>query len=138
MKTKSNNLQKKLQTKAAIQWYLQVGWQFGTLTGPSHVREILKIDRVTYHRWSTGRAAAPYTALELLRLHAFGEPPGGRSTAWRGIRFFNDRLITEDGREFTPADIKAAFMWRKMAFNNLDAPARREIYSELRSIYKQA
>jgi hypothetical protein len=138
MKTKSRNNENKIDTKSKIEWYLRVGWHFGTITGPRHVMEILNIDRFTYYRWSTGRSCAPYAALELLRLHAFGEPPGGRSSAWRGIRFFNDRLITDDGREFTPADIKAVFMWRQMAFNNLDAHSRREIYTELKAIYRQA
>lgn len=138
MKTKSNNIESRLNTKATIEWYLRVGWHFGTISGPSKIIEILQIDRVTYYRWSTGKAAAPYSALELLRLHAFGEPPGGRSQAWRGFRFCTDRLITEDGREFSPADLKAVFFWKQMAFNSLDAPARREIYSELRAIYAQA
>ena len=138
MKTKSNNIENKLKTKGAIAWYLRVGYHYGTISGPKKIMEILQIDRVTYYRWSTGKAAAPYSALELLRLHAFGEPPGGRSQAWREFRFLNDRIITDDGREFSPADLKAVFFWKQMAFNNLDAPARREIYSELRAIYAQA
>lgn len=138
MKTKSKNIEKKLATKAAIEWYLRVGFHFGTITGPRKIMDILQIDRVTYYRWSTGKVAAPYTALELLRLHAYGEPPGGRSSAWRGFRFFNDKLITEDGRELSPADLKAVFIWRQMAFSNLDAHGRRDLYSELRQIYRQA
>jgi hypothetical protein len=138
MKTKSNNIENKLSTKATLDWYLRVGYHFCTITGTHQARDILQVDRVTFYRWQTGKAAAPYTALELLRLHAFGEPPGGRSSAWRGFRFFNDKLITDDGRELTPADLKAVFFWKQMAFNQLDAPARREIYSELRAIYAQA
>lgn len=138
MKTKSRNIENKLHTKATIQWYLRIGAHFGTIKSGHHIQEILHIDRVTYHRWSTGKTAAPYSALELLRLHAFGEPPAGRSAAWRGFRFHNDRLITEDGRSLSPADLKAVFFWKQMAFNQLDAHARREIYTELRAIYARA
>ena len=138
MKTKSKSIENKLTTKAAIDWYLRVGFHNGTLTGPTHAREILNVDRVTFYRWTTGKSAAPYTALELLRLHAFGEPPGGRTSTWRGFKFMSDRLITEDGRELTPADLKAVFFWKQMAFSKLDQHARQEIYSELRSIYARA
>ncbi len=138
MKTKSNRTQNKLITKATIDWYLRVGSHYGTITGHAHAREILHVDRVTFYRWIHGKAAAPYTAMELLRLHAFGEPPAGRSAAWRGFRFYEDKLITEDGRELRPGDLKAVFFWKQMAFNQLDAPARREIYTELRAIYARA
>lgn len=138
MKTKSNEVITKSFTQAQIAWLIQVGNHYGTISGSGFIQDLLQIDRVTFYRWATGRAAAPYSALELLRLHAFGEPPGGRSSAWRGFRFYADRLITEDNRELSPADLKAVFFWKQMAFSNLDQAARREIYSELRSIYQRA
>ncbi|MGP1718163.1 MAG: DUF3653 domain-containing protein [Methylophilus sp.] len=138
MRTKSINNENKLATKSKIEWYLRVGWHFGTLNGPKDVMDILQIDRFTFYRWSTGRSCAPYAALELLRLHAFGEPPGGRSKAWRDFRFYRDRLITEDGRVLSPGDLKAVFFWKQMAFNQLDERGRREIYTELKAIYRQA
>ena len=127
----------KLNTKNTLVWYLNVGFRLGTITR-GDAMQICKVNRITFYRWLNGKAAAPASALELLRLHAFGEPPGGRSLAWRGFRFQNDRLITDDGREFSPADLKAVFYWKKMAFNQLDATARREIYKELKEIYRQA
>ncbi|MFD0930202.1 DUF3653 domain-containing protein [Methylophilus glucosoxydans] len=129
---------KKLQSKNTIEWYLTVGWHFGTITTPYKAREILQVDRVTWYRWITGKAAAPYSALELLRLHAFGEPPCGRSIAWRGFRFQNEKLIAEDGREFSPADLKAVFYWKQMAFDKLDNEGLKEIYQELKQIYRHA
>ena len=138
MKTKSIQTDNKSITQSSIAWLLQVGGLYGTVTGPRMIQDLLHIDRVTYYRWATGRVAAPYAALELLRLHAFGEPPGGRSAAWRGFRFIQDKLITEDGRELSPADLKAVFFWRQMAFSKLDGPARRDLYDELRAIYRQA
>lgn len=138
MKTKSKNTINKSATQSQIAWLIQVGNHYGTITGTNFVQDLLQVDRVTLYRWTTGRAAAPYSALELLRLHAFGEPPGGRSTAWRGFRFFADKLITPDNRELTPADLMAVFFWKQMAFNQLDTAARREIYQELRSIYQRA
>lgn len=138
MKTKSKEVITKSFTQAQIAWLIQVGNHNGTISGSGFVQDLLQIDRVTFYRWATGRAAAPYSALELLRLHAFGEPPGGRSSAWRGFRFYSDRLITEDNRELSPADLKSVFFWKQMAFSKLDQAARREIYQELRSIYQRA
>lgn len=138
MKTKSNKVENKMRTKSQIEWLLQVGHHYGTIRNSQQIQQILGIDRVTFYRWSTGKVAAPFAALELLRLHAYGEPPSGRSPAWRGFRFFDDKLITEDGREFTPADLKAVFFWKQLAFNQLNAHDRREIYTELRAIYRRA
>lgn len=134
MKTYSNNLQRKLDTKAKIRWFLQVGYQYGTVTGEQQIIEILKIDRVTLYRWMNGKAAAPYSALELLRLHAFGLPPGKRSSDWSGFRFFNNQLITEDGRELSPGDLKAVFFWKQLALSHMDNEYKKIVYSELRKL----
>lgn len=135
MDKKSDN--KKEKTKNTLCWYLSVGLHYGTLTKSDAIR-ISRVNRITFYRWLTGRAAAPEATLELIRLHAFGEPPCGRSIAWRGFRFQNEKLITEDGREFSPADLKAVFYWKQMAFNKLDIEGRREIYKELKEIYRHA
>lgn len=137
MKTKSRNELKKLHTKNTLHWYLQVGFSYGTLTVTQAI-DVCRVDKITFNRWLKGQSAAPAATLELLRLHAYGEPPAGRSTAWRGFRFQNDVLITEDCRTLTPGDLKAVFFWRQMAFNGLDAAARREIYRELKAIYARA
>lgn len=138
MKTKSKNEQNKSHTKTTIEWYLTVGHFHGTIYGHSEARKILNVNRITYYRWSTGRAAAPWAALELLRLHAYGEPPSGRSKAWRGFRFQNDLLMTEDGRALSPSDLKAVFFWKQMAMQGLSADEKREIYKELKRIYQTA
>ncbi len=128
---------KKLKTKNTLAWYLSVGFRYGTMT-KNDAFLISRVDRITFYRWLKGKAAAPEATLELLRLHAFGEPPCGRSLAWRGFRFQNEKLITEDGRELTPADLKAVFYWKQMAFNKLDTDERREIYKVMKEIYKRA
>jgi hypothetical protein len=144
MKTKSNKDQnksplelQKRDTMHTLQWYLEVGFQYGTMTKTDALR-IARVNPATFYRWLTGKATAPAATLELIRLHAFGEPPSGRSAAWRGFRFQNDQILTEDGRTLTPQDLKAVFFWRQIAFDRLDAHARREIYTELKAIYRQA
>lgn len=144
MKTKSikspNKLtaeQLKRQTMHTLNWYLDVGFQYATMTKTDALR-ISRVNPATFYRWLHGKAAAPAATLELLRLHAFGEPPGGRSSAWSGFRFQNDRIITEDGRALTTADLKAVFFWRQWVLNAATQSDRREIYAELRSIYQQA
>ena len=135
MNKKSDN--KKLKTKNTLTWYLTVGHHYGTIN-KNDAFKICRVDRITFYRWLTGKASAPEATLELLRLHAFGEPPSNRSQAWRGFRFQNDKLITEDGRLLSPADLKAVFFWKQLAFDNLDMNGRKELYKELKEIYKQA
>ncbi len=135
MKTKSNKDAKNFASMSKIHWYLKVGRHYGTIRGKKQALEIVQVNRMTFHNWITGKVCAPHSALELLRLHAFGEPPSGKSTAWRGFRFCHDRLITEDGRDLSPADMKAVFFWKQMALNNLKIQERREMYQELRKIY---
>lgn len=147
MKTKSNKNtnkfdtnHKKRRTMHTLHWYLDVGFHYGTLT-KSQAINVARVDNSTFNRWYNGKAAAPDATLELLRLHAFGEPPSASSVAWRGFRFQNDALITEDGRMLTPGDLKAVFYWKKMASSYITLLAARErtkIYANLRRIYRQA
>lgn len=132
-----NTSQLKKHTQSSINWFLDAGFQYGTIT-KSDAFQIARVDRSTWHRWLKAEAAAPAATLELLRLHAFGEPPAGRSIAWRGFRFQNDSIITPDGRTLSRNDLLAVFFWRQMAFDKMSADDRRVIYDGLRSVYQMA
>lgn len=105
-------------TKTALEWYLSAGHHYATMS-PADARAIARVNRTTFERWQKGESSAPPATLELLRLHAFGEPPNGFSKAWAGFRFQRDKLIAEHGDEWTPGDLKAVFYWKRMAFQNM-------------------
>lgn len=116
---KKNNLTRsRNSTKGALKWFIEVGYQYATMT-ETDARNIARVNRTTFDRWLKGLSSPPAATLELLRLHAYGEPPSGFSKAWAGFRFQNDKIIDESGNEFYPNDLKAVFYWRKMAFNNM-------------------
>lgn len=116
---KKNNLSRShLATRSSLSWYMDVGHHFATLT-ETQARDIARVNRTTFDRWLRGESSAPPATLELLRLHAYGEPPCGFSKAWAGFRFQHGKLIAEHGDEWTPGDLKAVFYWKKMAFQNM-------------------
>lgn len=145
MKTKSNNNtnnfdsdRKKRQTMHTLSWYLDVGYHYGTMS-KTQALHVARVNKCTFNRWLRGKAAAPDATLELLRLHAFGEPPASSSIAWRGFRFQNDALITEDGRTLTPGDLKAVFYWKQIASSymaTIQTRQRAKIYDDLRVIHQ--
>lgn len=137
MHKKQSPDQLKKHTANSLQWFFDVGYQYATMT-PADAFHIARVERTTWHRWLKAESAAPAATLELLRLHAFGEPPAGRSLAWRGFRFQNDQIITPDGRSLTAADLMAVFFWKQLVFGRASADDRREIYSGLRGIYQTA
>lgn len=136
---KNNELTRiRLNTKSTLSWFLDVGHHFGTMS-QHQAQDIARVNRTTFSRWLTGQSSAPAGIMELLRLHAFGEPPSGFSNAWAGFRFHNQKLVTPDERYLTPQDLKAAFFWKQMAFSNErsnnNGHVRPEFYNELHAIY---
>lgn len=107
-----NNLSH-LATASSISWLLDVGGFYGTLT-ETQARALAAVNRTTFTRWLRGQSSAPAATLELLRLHAFGEPPGGfGSKDWRGFRFQNGALHSPYGDIFTPAELRAFWIYRR-------------------------
>mgnify|MGYP001213505440 CR=1 FL=1 len=104
----------RFSTQSSIKWFLDVGYHLGTLT-ETHARRLVGVNRTTFDRWLRGESSAPPAALELLRLHAFGEPPGGfGSRAWDGFRFQNGFLSTPYG-DLTPGDLQSFHFYRLTA-----------------------
>lgn len=125
------------RTADSINWLLDVGWHYATLT-EGKAMDIARVDRTTWGRWMNGKTKIPAATLELLRLHAFGETMDGFSKAWAGYRFSKDRLITPDRRELRPGDLMAVFMWKQMALSNTTEEGRAAIYDKLRLIYGES
>ena len=66
--------------------------------------DIAKVHRTTFNRWLSGYAAPPAATMELLRLHATGEPPSVHKE-WQGWCFTQGQLFTPSNRGYMPADI---------------------------------
>lgn len=99
-------------TKFALSWLLQVGHHYGTLTRREAI-DIAQVNRTTFERWERGLSHAPLATLELLRLHAFGQPP---NHLWEGWRFVRGELINNDyDYALSEFDAKAAIYWQPLA-----------------------
>lgn len=80
--------------------------------GRHRVAAALGVHRSTVARWQSGASVPPGPALALLRYLAAGQVPGA---AWRGWRFAGRRgdvLLSDDGEEFSPADLRG-LRWQR-------------------------
>lgn len=66
--------------------------------------ELSRVNRTTFSRWLNGTSRPPAATLELLRLHALGEPPSTHNE-WRGWCFTQGKLFTPANRGFEPHEI---------------------------------
>lgn len=102
-------------TKFSLSWLLLIGEHFCTLSRSQAVN-VARVDRSTFERWENGKTQAPLATLELLRPHAFGNPPSGLSDDWNGWRFQHGKLINNDfDYAFTHQDLKAVIYWQPLA-----------------------
>ncbi|WP_195742079.1 TonB-dependent receptor plug domain-containing protein [Methylobacillus flagellatus] len=121
-------------TPEAIDWLLEVGWHYTTMQ-ENEAMQIARVNRTTWGRWRKGQIKIPPATLELLRLHAFGHTMCNLHRQWDDFRFRRDALITPDGREMRPADLKAVFVWKQMCLYNRTSAERQDIYNRLRLVY---
>lgn len=70
---------------------------------------VARVTRSTWRRWLAGTSNPPPATVELIRIHALGEPP---DPAFAGFRFVRGVLYDDFGREHTPLDIRAAALHR--------------------------
>jgi hypothetical protein len=66
---------------------------------------ICKVDRTTFKRWLLGQTKPPAATMELLRLHAYGEPPSLHGE-WSGWTFTQGKLWTPANRGYSPGEIE--------------------------------
>ncbi len=65
---------------------------------------LARVHRTTWARWLDGDSEPPAAIMELLRLHATGEPPSV-DHEWQGWCFTQGKLFTPSNRGFEPSDI---------------------------------
>lgn len=70
----------------------------------SRCLELSKVNRTTFYRWLRGDTYPPAAIIDLLRMHAKGEPPSMHSE-WHGWCFTQGKLWTPANRGFEPHEI---------------------------------
>jgi len=65
---------------------------------------LAQVHRTTWQRWLDGLSEPPPATMELMRLHATGEPPSVHHE-WHGWTFTQGKLWTPSNRGFAPVDI---------------------------------
>lgn len=87
---------------------------FGGMT-PNDARALCGVSRRTWGRWMRGLARVPRSALLLLRICAQGELPAA-GPEWDGWRFYRGALLTPEGVEVKPGEIRAMpYLWALVA-----------------------
>lgn len=66
------------------------------------VADLLRVSLRTVQYWEKGQASIPYAAFKLLRILTGYALPGNE---WHGWMFHGGRLISPDGKTFTPVDL---------------------------------
>jgi hypothetical protein len=116
---KKNIARSHYATKSALSWYLEIGYHLCTLT-EAQARHLSAVNRTTFDRWQRGESSAPTATLQLIRMHALGEPPGGWSNDWDGFRFQNGLLVTPHG-ELSPGDLQTFHFYKRTAHAYMSA-----------------
>lgn len=70
----------------------------------AHCFRLAKVHQTTFNRWLDGTSNPPAATLELLRLHATGEPPSPHNE-WQGWCFTQGKLFTPSNRGHAPSEI---------------------------------
>lgn len=116
---------KKLYTQHSLQWSLKVGSQLGTLTRDQAVK-LVNVKPVIFHRWISGKLAAPAIKLDKIKRCAFAE----LRRPYKKTRRLNQE--TESDIEI----MKAKFLWKNMIFDQLHMVAKRRFCAGLKKVYR--
>ncbi len=76
------------------------------VVGLQETINVCRVHRTTVGRWIKGQVKPPASALVTLRLLAWGKHPR-EDRAWEGWIFRRGKLVSPDGDEFEPGDVKA-------------------------------
>lgn len=123
MKNKGNY--KKLYTQHSLKWSLKIGDHLGTLT-PYQAVKLVNTKPAIFHRWMTGKLAAPVNKLEKIKSCAFAE-------------FRRRHRKTSRLKRVTASDlevIKARFLWKNMIFDQLNMISKRRFCIGLKKLYR--
>jgi hypothetical protein len=89
----------------------------------SRAFELAQVHRTTWKRWLSGQSNPPAATIELVRLHALGEPP---VKGWEEFRFVNGKLFDPNGYGWTPEDIRGLWFTKQQASRYMDELRRNE------------
>ena len=124
-KMKNKRKYKKLYTQNSLKWSLKIGDYLGTLTPHQAVR-LVNAKPAIFHRWMSGKLAAPVSKLEKIKSCAFAE--------FRRRHRKASRL-----QQVTASDvevIKAKFLWKNMIFDQMNMITKRRFCIGLKKLYR--
>jgi hypothetical protein len=116
---------KKLHTKCLLNWSLKVGDQLGTLNKHKAIK-LANVKPAVFHRWVSGKVAAPSCTLNRIKHHAFA------TLRIRHRKKLNQCLAVGLDEEI----IKAQFLWKNMIFDQLSMPAKRRFFTGLKKVHR--
>lgn len=116
---------KKLHTQHSLKWSLKIGAHLGTLTRYQAI-QLVNVKPAIFHRWISGKLAAPASKLERIKHRAFAKL---RRKHRKAVNF---TWMTEFDEEL----MKARFLWKNMLFDQLNMAAKRRFCARLKRIDK--
>lgn len=122
---KNKRKYKKLYTQHSLKWSLKIGDHLGTLT-PYQAVKLVNTKPAIFHRWMSGKLAAPVSKLEKIKSCAFAE-------------FRRRHRKTSRLKRVTASDvevIKARFLWKNMIFDQLNMISKRKFCIGLKKLYR--
>lgn len=122
---KNKIILKKLYTQHSLEWSLKVGNHLGTLTRYQAMR-LVNVKPVTFHRWLSGKLAAPENKLEKIKSCAFAD------FRRRPRKIAHLSRVAEADVEV----IKAKFLWKNMLFDQLHMTAKRRYCAGLTRLHR--
>lgn len=124
-KMKNKRKYKKLYTQHSLKWSLKIGDYLGTLTPHQAVR-LVNAKPAMFHRWMSGKLAAPVSKLEKIKSCAFAEfrRRHRKVSRWQ-------RVTTSDVEV-----IKARFLWKNMLFDQMNMITKRRFCIGLKKLYR--
>jgi len=113
---------KQLQTQYSLQWSLKVGHYLGTLNHHKAIK-LVNVKPVIFHRWISGKLAAPENKLGKIRYYAFDT-----------FRKRHRKLMsmTLSAEELNEEALRARFLWKIMLFDQLSVVAKRRFCAGLK------
>lgn len=122
---KNKRKYKKLYTQHSLKWSLKIGDHLGTLT-PSQAVRLANTKPVIFHRWVSGKLAAPVSKLEKIKSCAFAEFRRRHRKATRLNR------VTASDLEV----LKARFLWKNMIFDQMNMISKHRFCIGLKRLYR--
>lgn len=116
---------KKIHTKYSLNWSLKIGSHLGTLDYYQAAR-LANVKPAIFHRWVSGKLAAPVKKLDKIKCCAFDEFPRRHRRATRLTQ------VTQSDIEA----IKAKYLWKNVIFDQMNMKAKQKFCTRLKKLYR--